>query len=426
MRSKGVYPVSLGCPKAQDDLEVLLADLLSRGYLPVDDPDRADLILVNTCAFLADARSEADEVIAWAAGYRRAAGGGVRVLVTGCYPKYLRVVGGTIEGVDALLLPEEMRDPALIPVPEPPPNPPPIDRLRITPDHRAFLKIAEGCSNRCAYCLIPALRGPFLPRALDGITAEAGRLLAEGVKELTLTAQDPTAHPQLAALLEGIDRLEGDFWVRLLYLHPAGIEGPILDLFGSLSHLVPYFDVPLQHFSPRVLASMGRKGSALDLPGRMRDLARRHPDGGLRGTFIVGFPGETRQDIDLLLTGIRSIPFDQAVVFPFSPQEGTVAASLPGRLSPEEIGERVLEVQEAIEEVCAAKAASRVGQVTMLLIEEEEEGGAVGRAPFQAAEIDGVVLVEDAGALPAGSWCDVRITGGSDPATLTATRIDRP
>lgn len=398
-----VYAVSLGCPKNRVDTERLLAEI---GARPVESPGDAELVLINTCAFIEPAVQESIDTVIDAA--HEISGSEKRPLlaVAGCMPqRYGSELADEIGEVD-LWLPFSEREGwagrilgALGREKQAAEN----TRLLSTGPSYAYLKIHEGCSKSCSFCTIPSIRGPERSRRPAELEAEARELTANGVRELVVVAQDTTAYgrdlgeknalPRLLERLAGIGELER---LRLMYLYPRGLTDELLDFLSQLgSPLVPYFDVPLQHAHPEVLKSMGRPFSAS--PAVVVDRIRnRFPDAALRTSLIVGFPGETPGHFDELLEFVRKTRFDHLGVFVFCPEQGTRAATLPGRVDPEEAERRRELIMQLQAEISAEKLEDRVGALEHVLVDSvhgEWPGLHVGRCWFQAPEIDGVTYV---------------------------------
>jgi ribosomal protein S12 methylthiotransferase len=413
---KFIHLTSLGCAKNLVDSERLLASAVAGlGLQPTAEPERADLLVVNTCAFLQSAVEEALETLMTLGGRKKP---GAKLLALGCLPA--RYQGG--EGRDmAQGLPEVdlWLSPAEYPRFEaeaagllglwPPAAAPSFDaalgpaggRLIGTPFFRAFLKIAEGCDNRCAYCLIPRLRGPLRSYPADRLAAEAEALAASGVRELTLVAQDITSYGRdlsrpnaLAGLVRRLADIPNLAWLRLLYAYPERLSEALVKDLAAIPRVVPYLDVPLQHIHPEILRRMGRRSVKPGLPDTLR---RWWPGLALRTTIIVGFPGETEAHFEELLAWVGEAAFDHLGVFKYSPEAGTPAAGFAGQV-PQGIKEkrrrRLLAVQRKIS---LARNRARVGQVVPVLVEgPDADQGLVmtGRAPFQAPEVDGLIYFE--------------------------------
>lgn len=398
--------VSLGCAKNAADLEVMAGNLLSKGYVLSPDPDRADVAIVNTCSFIASAREEAEAEIARALRLK-AMGRYGRVVVTGCYPQRYPDAAGRFPGVDAWQgVPQKWVEPKM-------------PALRLTGKAFAYLKIAEGCSHRCAYCAIPAIRGRFRSRPVASIMREAKALLETGCRELNIVAQDPMLYgcdmkgkTRLTDLLWKLDALEGDFWVRVLYSYPSEITDEFVEWLVNARHAVRYVDVPLQHTVPAVLERMNRKGAieaTLAVAEALRDLV---PGVTLRTTVMTGFPGETQRRFDVMRADLKRMQFDRLGAFSFSPEEGTPAARMLGRPSRAVARERERIVMADAAALWKARAAKMVGMSFRALV----VAPMVARMESQAPDVDGVVRLADtprARRARPGDFVRVRLTGGA-------------
>ena len=433
---KKVFVVSLGCPKNLVDTEVMLGLLGQLGYRTCAEPEEAELILVNTCGFIQSAAAEAvDEILRLAAV--KAANPELKLVVTGCLvQRYGQELIRELPEVDLFVGTENLLElPAQVSALFQGSSPSSrtalgggprflmhsgLPRQVSTPPHRAYLKITEGCSNRCSYCVIPAIRGPLRSRPLDDVLAEAARLDRAGVKELTLIGQDLTAYgldlaDKDAGLPELLVRLLAETsipWLRLLYLYPHRLDDRLLRLLADNGRLTPYLDIPLQHVSPKVLRAMNRPaqtGGIEELFARIRGLL---PQAAIRSTFIVGFPGEDEEDVRRLENFLRRERLDHVGVFAYSNEEGSAAAKLPGRLGEREKNrrrDRLLRLQAGIS---LAKNQALIGRVVPVLVEgvsAETELLLEGRMPTQAPEIDGCVYITDGNCAP-GDLVRVRIT----------------
>ena len=410
--------VSLGCAKNLVDSETVAAALLRRGWTMTPDGP-ADLVLVNTCAFVEDAAQESvDALLAEAEGKRR---GEARWLAAaGCLPqKYLRDLADAMPELDLVVgvgdlwrldeLVERLAASGERQVAVAPPTEAraiELPRVLSTPPHRAYLKIADGCSNDCAYCIIGRLRGPFRSRAWDAVLAEARELVGRGVIELSLVAQDLTRYgldlrPEysLVRLLRSLDEIESLRWLRLLYVHPARVDEELVRTMLASRTVVPYLDVPLQHVSDRVLALMNRPQTRETTERVVALLRETAPHLAIRTTFLLGHPGETEDDVAELLDFMRRRRFDHVGAFAWSPEEATPAYALPDRVDPDVARERVDRVMAAQQEISREHLREKIGQTVDVLIEEvlhkhdETAYSHVGRIPQQAPEVDGVTYV---------------------------------
>ena len=412
--------VSLGCAKNAVDLQVMSGHLLKAGHTLAPDPDNADVILVNTCAFIESAREEAAAEIARACELKRA-GRCKAVVAAGCFVQRYRAEVlkefpdlDAILGVDAL---DRIVDVVggLKSAAVPPGMPkkvfdPPIPALRLTGAAFAYLKVAEGCAHRCAYCAIPAIRGKFRSRPLKSILAEARALVKTGVKELNVIAQDPMLYgvdfrdgTNLVTLLRALDKIPGDFWVRVLYSYPSEITDAFLDWMNTSPHAVKYIDVPLQHTDPKILQAMARGSAVKATLAAAERLRAAVPGVTLRTTVMTGFPGETPATFKRMLADVKRMSFDHLGVFAFSPEEGTPAATLPRRPSLAVAERRAGEVMALQKRIWSAKARAYVGKTFRALV----VAPGVARLASQAPDVDGVVHLRRAAEV--GAFVDVTI-----------------
>lgn len=421
--------VSLGCSKNLVDTEYLVGGLGAGGWVLVPDLERADLLLVNTCAFIGPAVEESHEAIADAVRWkgRRA---GRTVVVAGCMVnRFGAELAARYPQVDLFLSPKQI--PRLGEwLALAPPRPRrlggpgraflPADGLErsLTTGPWAYLKISDGCSNCCHYCLIPTIRGPHASRAPAAVLEEARALVEAGARELNLVGQDITRFGEgrriggLVPLVRAIAALPGDFRVRLLYLHPDRVDDGVIDLFADTPKLCAYLDIPIQHASGRVLRGMNRRYGRRDLERLFGRLRARIPGVALRTTVMVGYPGEGRREFAELLAFLRAHPFENLGAFVFSPQPGTKAAGLPGAAPRGKAEERYHEVMTTQAGLAAQLWARRIGVTTEALLLAPEPGRTTvwtARTPWQAPEVDGRIRVRGRGV--AGTWVPVRVTG---------------
>ena len=398
--------VSLGCAKNAVDLQLRAGAMLKAGWRLSADPDRADAVIVNTCSFIESARAEAEAEIARALELK-ARGAYGRVIVTGCYPERYPDAAARFPGVDEWIgVPKTWERPAL-------------PGFRLTGQAFAYLKIAEGCAHRCAYCAIPSIRGKFRSRPLCDILDEARALLQTGCRELNVVAQDPMLWREetraakgksrtlkLADLLWALDELEGDFWVRVLYSYPSEIDEDFIVWLMTAKHAVKYVDVPLQHTVPEVLAKMNRK-AAIDASVTAAEVLRSIvPEITLRTTIMTGFPGETEARFNILRSDLKRMQFDHLGAFAYSPEAGTKGAKMSGRPSRAVAEERERLVMEDAEKLWNVKARRLLGQVFRALV----VAPGVARMESQAPEVDGVVRLQGAAAEAAvGEFIDVKL-----------------
>jgi ribosomal protein S12 methylthiotransferase len=405
--------ISLGCSKNLVDTEFLMGELTGSGWDLTPFKTKADLLLINTCSFLSaseeESRSAIEEALRWRKRRR-----GRAVIVAGCI---VSRHGGELEeaypGVDLFLLPGQI--PRLSDwLRTPPPRPRNLGRGKVsflpgpgeervlTSPFSAYLKVSDGCTNRCSYCLIPTIRGPHRSRPLRSLRLEARSLIEAGVREINLVGQDLTrwgkdlAGRDLAGMVKSLTSLPGDFRLRLLYLHPSRVDGGIVRLLGGGGKVFPYLDMPIQHASTRVLKAMNRGCSRRDLERIYARLRREAPAAALRTTVMVGFPGEGRREFRELLRFLRECPFENLGCFVFDPQEGTPASRLPNPLRPEEARERRHAVMEQQQELSAGLWRERRGSVTEALVLNPTDSTGrtwAGRTAWQAPEVDGHVIL---------------------------------
>jgi ribosomal protein S12 methylthiotransferase len=426
------YLLSLGCAKNRVDSEVILGALLAAGYQPENDPFKAGLLVVNTCSFIESAAQESvDTILEIAQAKER---GACQLLaVTGCLPqRYGKKLARALPEVDLFLGTGTFRRlPALLSRHQPgDPQEMYLDPPRFLmdaktpralsgPSYSAYLKVAEGCSNRCSFCTIPAIRGPNRSRPLDDLLREAEWLASRGVRELNLVAQDTTAYgedlgpkPRLAELLEALVRTGFFPWIRILYAHPHRITERLLEVMASHPSLCPYLDIPFQHASERVLRAMGRSGSTHEFLKLLESIRGRLPGATLRTTVMVGFPGETEADFQQLYEFVGQACFQRLGIFSYSPEKGTAAARL-GDPVPERIKTRRLKKMAALQErISLVYHQGLVGTTQPVLIEgpsPETDLLLEGRLPSQAPEVDGRVLI-NRGLGRVGEIMPVRIT----------------
>jgi ribosomal protein S12 methylthiotransferase len=416
---------TLGCPKNAVDSDKLTAALLADGLEPAASPEEAELVVVNTCAFVEAARQESIDTALALAGARKP---GAKLVVTGCMaerygaelaaalPEADAVVGFGGEGALADVVfkrkPAGVRD--LLELPRPAPSAP-----------WAYIKIAEGCDRACAFCAIPSFRGKQRSRAPESIEAEARSLVERGASELVLVAQDLAWYGRdagepgaLVPLLRRLDTLAGDGLarIRLLYLYPSEVREPLVSTMLDLPSVVPYFDLSLQHASPGLLRRMKRWGSGdrfLDLVASIRS---REIDAAFRSSFIVGFPGETEGDHDELLQFLTDVELDWAGFFPFSREDGTPAATMDGVVPDDLMHERLRECAEVQDPITQASRDALIGACVDVLVEgvDDETGEPFGRSHREAPEIDGIIRVRGAFARP-GAQVRARVTSALGP-----------
>jgi ribosomal protein S12 methylthiotransferase len=409
--------LTLGCPKNEVDSDRMRASVLASEYRLAEDLDDADVVVLNTCGFITDAVEESVSTALDLAHWRDEREGR-RLVVAGCMvSRYGDDLAAAMPEADAFVSVAD--ESALLCVLERVTGASPGAAVpgasRTGGGVSEYLQVSDGCFRSCAYCTIPLIRGPYRSRPLEDLTAEASLLLSAGARELVLIGQDTSSWGRdlagsgdITDVVHAIASLKDLAWLRLMYVQPDTITARLIEAMATLEPVRHYLDMPLQHASAQVLRAMHRGGSAetfLELIGSLRDAM---PDIVLRSTFIAGYPGETEDDLDMLLDFIAEAGLDYAGVFPYSPEEGTAAAHLPGQISDDERFERANRVREAADTVSFARAASLVGRTLDVLSEGPDcEGIAVGRWSGQAPEVDGYVMLDRA--VEAGRIVPVRI-----------------
>ena len=408
--------VSLGCPKNLVDSEKMLANLADAGCVVNSDPEQADVILINTCGFLSAARDESLEVINQAIE-RKKAGTCKRVVVAGCLPsRDGEEIFELAPGVDAIIGVNNREDIATAVLgddlfaalsndvrPYDSLNTGDQGRFRLTSPHTAYLRIAEGCSRACAFCTIPKIRGPYRSKPIELIVAEAKELIASGAYELNIIAQDTTAYgadlspkQNLAALVRALDEIPGARWFRLMYTYPNAFSDELIDALAEAENFVPYLDMPLQHISTSVLQRMKRGITREKTIGLLEKLRERIPGLAIRTSLITGFPGETEEEFDELLTFVEEFQFDALGVFEFSPEPGTTAYDMPDQISHQVAAERAGIIMQTQQEIVAEVNQSIVGAPIEVLVDGvDSEGMCIGRYYGQAPDIDGVCILTE-------------------------------
>ena len=424
--------ISLGCDKNLVDTEVMLGLLASRGYEMTDDERQADIIVINTCCFIHDAKEESIQTILEMAEYKKA-GSCKALIVTGCLAqRYKQEIIDEIEEVDAVLgttsydkiveaidealaghTSVEMTDIDALPLVE-------SKRLVTTGGHFAYLKIAEGCDKHCTYCIIPKIRGNFRSVPIERLLKEAEDLVAQGVKEIILVAQETTLYGKdlygeksLHKLLRELCKISGLRWIRILYCYPEEITDELIQVIKEEDKICNYLDLPIQHASDGILKRMGRRTSKEQLVEIIGKLRKEIPDIAIRTTLITGFPGETQEQHEELMEFVDEMEFDRLGVFTYSPEEDTPAAVMPDQI-PEDVKEdRQAELMELQQEIAFDLAEEMIGREVLVMIEGKvaDENAYVGRTYKDAPNVDGLIFVESEEELMSGDFARVRITG---------------
>ena len=424
--------ISLGCDKNLVDSEVMLGLLDGKGYRIVDDEEQADVIVVNTCCFIHDAKEESIETILEMAEYKET-GRLKALIVTGCLAqRYQQEILKEIPEVDAVLgttsydrivqTVEEALDgrggvklgePDALPLPE-------GRRLVTTGGHYAYLKIAEGCDKHCTYCIIPKIRGNYRSVPMERLIKEAQELAEQGVKELILVAQETTLYgmdlygkKSIARLLKELCRIQGIRWIRLLYCYPEEVDDELIRVMKEEKKICNYLDLPVQHASNEILKRMGRRTSKEQIKEIIAKLRAEIEDITIRTTLITGCPGETKEQHEELMEFADEMEFDRLGVFPYSPEEDTPAADMPDQVPEEVKEERRAELMELQQEIAFEKAEEMTGREVLVMIEGKvaDEDAYVGRTYRDAPNVDGLIFVQTEEELVTGDFARVKVTG---------------
>jgi ribosomal protein S12 methylthiotransferase len=436
--------VALGCPKNMVDSERMLAEIVQAGFLLAAEPERADVVVINTCGFIEPAKLESLDAIDQALENKRR-GNVKKVIVAGCLSQRLgEPLLDEADGIDAVVGLEHRDsivrviqdtlasdEPLVFHGPTPETVADDRVRLRIGPAHSAYLRISEGCSHRCSFCTIPAIRGPFRSKPAGMVLDEAKELVASGAVELNVIGQDTTMYGRdlhlkgaLASLLRQIEPIPGLSWIRLLYAYPTGIDEDLIETIAESEKIVHYLDIPIQHAGDRVLKAMRRPDTNAALRGLVEKLRTAVSDIVLRTTVIVGFPGETQADFDELLAFIRWARFDALGAFTYFPEAGTPAAEMPDQVPDEVKQARFDQLMLVQQEIAFARNRDRVGGTLACLVDScdppsgrgaKKRSRPTGRGRFygQAPDIDSACLIQGCSAQP-GQLVDVRVVGTQD------------
>ncbi len=427
--------ISLGCDKNLVDSEVMLGIVEKNGYRIVDSEEDADIIVINTCCFIHDAKEESIQTILETAEYKK--GGRLKALiVTGCLAqRYKEEILAEIPEVDAVLgtasydkIAEtieralsgggfvELSDVDRLPFVD-------TRRLVTTGGHFAYLKIAEGCDKRCTYCIIPRLRGNYRSVPMERLVREAEELAEQGVKELILVAQETTLYGKdlygeksLPRLLRQLCRIRGLRWIRILYCYPEEIDDELIQVMKEEKKICHYLDRPIQHSEDEILKKMGRRTTRRQLISTVEKLRREIPDIVLRTTLITGFPGETKEQHEALMDFVDEMEFERLGVFTYSPEEDTPAADFPGQIPEEVKEERRAELMELQQEIVFEQAETVTGKELLVMIEGKvaDEDAYVGRTYMDAPGVDGLIFVNTGRELVSGDFAKVTVTGAAE------------
>lgn len=427
--------ISLGCDKNLVDTEVMLGMLASRGYEMTNDEQEADIIVINTCCFIHDAKEESIQNILEMAEYKKN-GSAKALIVTGCMaeryrqeildeiPEVDEVLGTTaydriLDAVDAALAGQHevmTADLDALPLPE-------TKRLVTTGGHFAYLKIAEGCDKHCTYCIIPKIRGNFRSVPMERLLKEAQDLAEQGVKELILVAQETTLYGKdlygeksLPKLLRELCKISGIRWIRILYCYPEEITDELIQVMKEEPKICHYLDLPIQHANDTILKRMGRRTSKQELIDIVQKLRKEIPDICLRTTLITGFPGETQEQHEEVMEFIDTLEFDRLGAFTYSPEEDTPAATFEDQIDEEVKEDRQADIMELQQEIAFDKAEEMIGREVLVMIEGKvaDENAYVGRTYRDAPNVDGLIFINTDVELISGDFAKVKVTGALD------------
>lgn len=432
--------VSLGCPKNLVDSETMLGLIHEENYEITNDPSEAEIIIVNTCGFIESAKEESINTILQMAEYKKS-GSCKYIIVTGCLSqRYAEELFNELPEADAIagvevydeigsIIKRVMNGERFIMLERSKPDviytskETFLPRILTTPSYTAYLKIAEGCDNCCSYCAIPKIRGPYRSKPMEQVLKEAKALADNGVKELIVVAQDTTRYGEdlpggkllLADLLKELNKIESLKWIRVMYCYPNNFTDELIETFASLDKVCKYVDLPLQHASNRLLASMNRYDTREEVETLLAKLRKRIPGIVIRTTFIVGFPGETDADFEELKEFVEQQRFENAGVFAYSQEEGTVAGAMTNQIPDEIKQERYHELMALQAQISEEIHKDTEGQTLEVLVEGIEEDGSglyYGRSYREAPDIDGLVFIENPGDIKPGCFVKVNILQG--------------
>lgn len=432
--------VSLGCPKNLVDSETMLGLIHEENYEITNDPSEAEIIIVNTCGFIESAKEESINTILQMAEYKKS-GSCKYIIVTGCLSqRYAEELFNELPEADAIagvevydeigsIIKRVMNGERFIMLERSKPDviytskETFLPRILTTPSYTAYLKIAEGCDNCCSYCAIPKIRGPYRSKPMEQVLKEAKALADNGVKELIVVAQDTTRYGEdlpggkllLADLLKELNKIESLKWIRVMYCYPNNFTDELIETFASLDKVCKYVDLPLQHASNRLLASMNRYDTREEVETLLAKLRKRIPGIVIRTTFIVGFPGETDADFEELKEFMEQQRFENAGVFAYSQEEGTVAGAMPNQIPDEIKQERYHELMALQAQISEEIHKDTEGQTLEVLVEGIEEDGSglhYGRSYRETPDIDGLVFIENPGDIKPGCFVKVNILQG--------------
>ncbi|MBU4148840.1 MAG: 30S ribosomal protein S12 methylthiotransferase RimO [Candidatus Omnitrophica bacterium] len=402
--SKTFSIISLGCPRNLVDSEYIASELKASGYAFMEQVKDIDTLVVNTCAFIEDAKKESIDVILKAIDAKKS-GDVKKIIVAGCLPeRYAMELKKEFKDIDEFrgVLAFKSRGVQ--------------QEFKLTSGHYAYVKISEGCGNRCSYCIIPYLKGPYKSKEIDSIVEEVRTLVKNGVKEIVLVGQDTSLYgidlygkKKLAELLKKICSVAGESWIRLLYCHPANLDRDVIRLIRDSGNICKYIDLPVEHISDRILKKMGRRSGKKDILSLIDHIRAEIPGIALRSSLIVGFPDETEKDFQELLSFIRDVKFERLGIFRYSREEGTPAYRYKGHI-PEKEKERRFDMAMSLQQEVSLEVNERFkGQILKVLIEDSEKDYYIGRTEYDAPEVDGLIYIKGK-ELQRGNFYNVRVT----------------
>ncbi|NQT01653.1 MAG: 30S ribosomal protein S12 methylthiotransferase RimO [Planctomycetes bacterium] len=420
--------ISLGCPKNSVDSERMLAEIAQAGFVITAEPDTADVVVINTCGFIAPAKAESLEAIRHAVEHKLS-GAIKKVIVAGCLPEREgQQLFNQVDGIDAVvglgqrdniagIIKKTLshRHPAAYLEQSAQTIPDDRTRLLITPSHWAYLRISEGCNHRCSFCTIPAIRGRFRSKPPELVLSEAGELVSAGVVELNIIAQDSTSYGRdlkiknsLAGLISELEKITGLSWIRLMYLYPTEIDDKLIETIAESEKIVHYLDIPIQHVNNKILKAMRRPDSKDQLKRLIEKLRGAMPDIVLRTTVIVGFPGESDQQFVELLDFIKWAQFDALGSFKFYAESGTAAAQMPNQVSEKIKQKRLEELMLTQQKIAFTKNKNRIGSQLTCLVDCVENKDGKGRFYGQAPDIDSICIIKNCQARP-GEFINAKV-----------------
>ncbi len=420
--------ISLGCSKNLVDTEIMIGLCREKGFIIENRPEEADIIVINTCGFIDDAKEEAIATILEVVALKKE-GKLKKIVVTGCLAqRYKMDILSEMPEVDLIIGVDEFpriadvikTETGCLVTGNTAPYPEGKPRVLTTPSYMAYIKIAEGCNNHCTYCAIPSIRGPYRSRKIEDILSEAKMLYDNGVKELSVVAQDTTSYgldlygtTKLPELLSALSEI-GFPWIRVFYTYAERIDDALLSVFQEKKNIVPYLDIPIQHIDDAVLKRMGRRDCAEGIKALVSKIKNKIPHITLRTSLIVGFPGETEEAFSSLCEFVKSGAFDRVGVFSFSPEEGTPAAKLPNQIDEETKKQRYDTLMQIAQEVSESKIKSKIGTIQTVLTEGFSDMFYVGRTVSDGAEIDGKVFFTSEKEIMPGTFVKVRILASEE------------